>query len=58
LSGTAGLYKTGPSLAGKTCYGLGGFVVSRVEFNVDGETILTAPIFSISVCPMTIAASA
>jgi hypothetical protein len=30
----------------------------RLEFNIDDETILTAPIFSISVCPMELAASA
>ena len=34
------------------------YVGLRVEFNVDGETILTAPIFSISICPMTVAANA
>ena len=30
----------------------------RLEFNVDGETILTSPIFGISLCPMELVASA
>jgi hypothetical protein len=38
--------------------GSGALLYRAWSSNVDGETILTAPIFSISVCPMTIAASA
>jgi len=48
----------GSSLGGGFLKQFGVYVGLRVEFNVDGETILTAPIFSISICPMTIAASA
>ena len=44
----------GSSLGGGFLKQCGIYVGLRVEFNVDGETILTAPIFSISICPMTL----
>ena len=34
------------------------YVGLRIELNVNGETVLTAPIFSISVCPMALPVSA
>jgi hypothetical protein len=41
---------TGCSLGGGFLKQFGIYVGLRLEFNVDGETLLTAPIFSISVC--------
>ena len=40
----------GSSLGGSFLKQLGIYVGLRLEFNVDGETLLTAPILSISVC--------
>jgi len=34
------------------------YVGLRIEFNVEGETVLTTPIFSISICSMEFAARA
>lgn len=48
----------GSSLGGGFLKQFGIYVGLRLEFNVDGETILTAPIFSISICPLELAASA
>ena len=41
----------GSSLGGGFLKQLGIYVGLRVELNVNGETVLTAPIFSISICP-------
>jgi hypothetical protein len=41
---------TGSSLGGGFLKQYGIYVGLRLEFNVDGETLVTAPIFSISVC--------
>ena len=41
---------TGSSLGGGFLKQFGIYVGLRLEFNVDGETLVTAPIFSISVC--------
>jgi hypothetical protein len=43
---------TGSSVGGGILKQFGIYVGLRVEFNVDGETLLTAPVFSISTCPM------
>lgn len=48
----------GSSLGGGFLKQFGIYVGLRVELNIDGETIVTAPIFSISICPMELAASA
>lgn len=48
----------GSSLGGGFLKQFGIYVGLRIEFNLDGETMLTAPIFSISICPMELAASA
>ena len=48
----------GSSLGGGFLKQFGVYVGLRLEFNVNGETMLTAPVFSISVCPMAIAAQA
>jgi hypothetical protein len=48
----------GSSLGGGFLKQFGIYVGLRLEFNVNGETIVTAPVFSISVCPMAIAAQA
>jgi hypothetical protein len=48
----------GSSLGGGFLKQFGMYVGLRLEFNIDGETILTAPVFSISVCPMDLIASA
>jgi hypothetical protein len=48
----------GSSLGGGILKQYGIYVGLRLEFNIDGETILTAPIFSISISPMELAASA
>jgi hypothetical protein len=48
----------GSSLGGGFLKQFGIYVGLRLEFNVDGETIVTAPIFSIAICPMELAASA
>jgi hypothetical protein len=48
----------GSSLGGGFLKQFGIYVGLRVEFNVDGETILTAPILSIALCPMELTASA
>ena len=48
----------GSSLGGGFLKQFGIYVGLRVEFNVDGETILTSPIFGISLCPMELVASA
>jgi hypothetical protein len=42
----------GSSLGGSFLKQFGIYVGFRLEFNVDGETILTAPIFSISISPV------
>ncbi|RPI49424.1 MAG: hypothetical protein EHM55_23765 [Acidobacteria bacterium] len=49
---------TGSSLGGGFLKQYGVYVGLRVEFNVDGETLVTAPIFSISICPLEVTASA
>ena len=41
----------GSSLGGGFLKQLGIYVGLRIELNVNGETVLTAPIFSISICP-------
>lgn len=41
----------GSGLGGGFLKQLGIYVGLRIEFNVDGETLLTAPIFRISICP-------
>jgi hypothetical protein len=41
----------GSSLGGGFLKQVGIYVGLRVELNVNGETLLTAPIFSISICP-------
>jgi hypothetical protein len=43
---------TGSSLGGGFLKQHGIYVGLRVEFNVDGETLVTAPIFGISICPI------
>ena len=48
----------GSSLGGGFLKQFGIYVGLRLEFNVDGETILTAPVFSIRICPVELAASA
>jgi len=48
----------GSSLGGGFLKQFGIYVGLRIEFNVEGETVLTAPIFSISICPMEVAARA
>jgi hypothetical protein len=48
----------GSSLGGGFLKQFGIYVGLRLEFNIDGETILTAPIFSISISPMDMVASA
>ena len=48
----------GSSLGGGFLKQFGIYVGLRLELNIDGETIVTAPIFSISICPMELAASA
>ena len=48
----------GSSLGGGFLKQFGIYVGLRLEFNVDGETMVTAPIFSISICPLKLAASA
>jgi hypothetical protein len=41
---------TGCSLGGSFLKQYGIYVGLRVEFNVDGETLVTAPVFGISIC--------
>jgi hypothetical protein len=41
---------TGSSLGGGFLKQYGVYVGLRVEFNVDGETLVTAPVFSLSIC--------
>ena len=48
----------GSSLGGGFLKQFGIYVGLRLELNVDGETILTSPIFGISLCPMEFVASA
>ena len=48
----------GSSLGGGFLKQFGVYVGLRVEFNIDGETTVTAPIFSISICPMELVARA
>ena len=48
----------GSSLGGGFLKQFGIYVGLRLELNIDGETIVTAPVFSISICPMELAASA
>jgi hypothetical protein len=48
----------GSSLGGGFLKQFGIYVGLRLEFNIDGETILTAPIFSISISPMELVGSA
>jgi hypothetical protein len=48
----------GSSLGGGFLKQRGIYVGLRLEFYLDGETIVTAPILSISVCPAEVAASA
>ena len=48
----------GSSMGGAFLKQFGVYVGLRVEFNIDGETVLTAPILSVSICPMQFAASA
>lgn len=48
----------GSSLGGGFLKQFGIYVGLRLEFNVDGETVLTSPIFSISICSQPLAASA
>ena len=47
----------GSSLGGGFLKQFGIYVGLRLELNVDGETILTSPIFGISLCPMELVAS-
>ena len=56
VGGRRDYIRSGPCLAGEIEYGVLGLrcVGLRVEFNVDGETILTTPIFNPSICPMTL----
>jgi hypothetical protein len=49
---------SGASLGGGFLKQLGIYVGLRLEFNVGGETILTSPIFSISISPLSLSASA
>jgi hypothetical protein len=49
---------TGSSLGGGFLKQYGIYVGLRIEFNVSGETLLTAPIFGISICPMELTAMA
>ena len=48
----------GGSVGGGILKQYGVYVGLRVEFSVDGETILTAPIFSIAICPLALSATA
>lgn len=48
---------TGSSLGGGFLKQYGIYVGLRIEFNINGETVLTSPVFSISLCPMDMAAS-
>lgn len=48
----------GSSLGGGFLKQFGIYVGLRLKLHVDGETIVTAPVFSISICPMDLAASA
>lgn len=48
----------GSSLGGSFLKQYGIYVGLRLEFNVDGETIITSPILSISLCPLSLMASA
>ena len=45
----------GSSLGGGFLKQFGVYVGLRVELSVNGETVLTAPIFSISICPTELA---
>jgi hypothetical protein len=49
---------TGSSLGGGFLKQYGMYVGLRVEFNVNGETLLTAPVFGISISPMELTATA
>ena len=49
---------SGSSLGGAFLKQYGIYVGFRLEFNVAGETVLTSPIFSISLCPLSLMASA
>jgi hypothetical protein len=49
---------SGSSLGGGFLKQYGIYVGLRLEFNVDGETIITSPIFSISLCPLPLMAIA
>ena len=48
----------GSSMGGGFLKQFGVYVGLRVEFNIDGETVLTAPIFSVSICPTQFSATA
>ena len=45
----------GSSLGGGFLKRFGVYVGLRLELNIDGETIVTAPIFSVAISPMPIA---
>ena len=49
---------SGSSLGGSFLKQYGIYVGLRLEFNVDGETIITSPIFSISLSPLSLIATA
>ena len=49
---------SGGSLGGGFLKQFGIYVGLRLELTIDGETIVTAPVFGISICPMELAASA
>ena len=48
----------GSSMGGGVLKQFGVYVGLRVEFNIDGETVLTAPIFRVSICPIKFSATA
>ena len=48
----------GSSMGGGFLKQFGVYVGLRVEFNIDGETVLTAPVFSVSICPIQFSATA
>ena len=48
----------GSSMGGGFVRQFGVYVGLRVEFNIDGETIVTAPIFSVSISPLELTATA
>jgi hypothetical protein len=45
---------SGSSLGGSFLKQYGIYVGLRLEFNVDGETVITSPIVSISLCPLSL----